>query len=127
MINIPLEAITAIGISFASIHTPYSGQNQTNPGIHLEIDNARMGYYRNSRNDNTAYVGYSLPILDTRTIRVGVMVALCSGYNSPVCGGVEFVVGQHLAVMVVPPVKFTRDDETHDSPLTFGFALRFPL
>lgn len=127
MINIPLEAITAIAFSFASIHTPYGGQNQTNPGIHLEIDNARLGYYRNSRNDNTAYVGYSVPFISTKELRIGGMVALCSGYNSPVCGGLELVVGQHLAVMVVPPVKFTRNNETHDSPLTFGFAFRVPL
>lgn len=114
-----LPNLTAVAFSIMSLHLPNDGQNQLNPGVHLEITNARMGYYRNSRDRNTAYVGYAVPFYGSKNFRVSGMVALCSGYRSPVCGGLELVVSEHLAVMVVPGVGQTAT--------TLGFAFRIPL
>jgi hypothetical protein len=120
-----IPEITAIGISLASLHLPYSGQNQFNPGIHLEAENYRAGFYRNSNNGNgmpatTSYVGYSLPIYSTKTVRIGLNVALDYGYRSPVIGGIELRLGDNVVVMAGPGVKA-------DSSTIFGFGLRFPI
>lgn len=119
-----IPEITAIAISLGSYHFDYHGQNQFNPGIHVEAENVRAGLYYNSLRRTTAYVGYSLPIARTEiagvSYKLGVLAALGSGYNSPVFGGLEFVVGQHLVLLAAPAVG------SYNSA-TVGVALRFPL
>lgn len=112
--------ITAIAFSVMSLHFPNDGQNQFNPGIHVEAENVRLGYYRNSLDRRTAYLGYSVPIYITKNFRLGGMVALGSGYKSPVIGGLEFVVSEHLVIMAVPGIP-------NYSQTTMGFAFRIPL
>lgn len=115
-----LPEITAIAFSVMSLHFPNNGQNQFNPGIHVEMENVRLGYYRNSQYRDTAYVGYTLPIYSTKNFKFGVMAALGSGYGSPVIGGLEFVVSEHLVVMAVPGIP-------NYSSTIAGFAFRIPL
>jgi hypothetical protein len=116
-----ISELTAIGISLASLHIPYDGQNQFNPGIHFEAQNARFGAYVNSRDRVTGYVGYQLPIASTNIagveIDTRVFAALASGYRSPVIGAVECVVGQRFVVLLAPTSDF--------KGITLGFALRF--
>lgn len=118
-----IPELTAIAISFASMHFPYEGQNQFNPGVHLEAENVRAGVYINSRDRVTGYVGYSLPVaLFTVTgvrYKLGLLAALGSGYKSPVLGGLEFVVGDHVVLLATPPVP--------DHSAAVGVALRFPI
>lgn len=113
------DYITAIGISLASLHVPYNGQNQFNPGLHVEADNVRAGVYYNSRSRITSYVGYSIPLYTTEGFRAGFLAALGTGYGSPVIGGVELMVGQHFTMLVVPGVP------GYSSTIA-GFALRIP-
>lgn len=118
-----IPELTAIMISFTSMHFPYNDQNQFNPGVHLEAENARAGVYINSRSRVTGYVGYSLPVARFEYAgiqnKLGVLVALGSGYESPVFGGLEFVVGDHVVMLATPPVP------NHSAAV--GFALRFPI
>lgn len=119
--------LTAIGFSLFSLHLPYGGQDQFNPGIHMESDNVRAGFYRNSNADSdlpdtTTYMGYSVPLYVSRTFRAGALVALAHGYRSPIIGGLELRVGQHFVVMAAPPIKTSK----HESPTVLGFVLRFP-
>lgn len=118
-----LPELTGVVISLASLHFPYSDQNQINPGIHVELENYRGGVYRNSNNgnglpDTTVYMGYSLPLYSTRTIRVGVNGALAYGYRSPVIGGLELRVMDHFIFVLAPKVGTNAN--------IVGFALRFP-
>jgi hypothetical protein len=118
-----LPELTAIGISLASVHIPYANQNQINPGIHLEMEDVRLGVYRNSNINNklphtTAYVGYSVPIYSTEGFRIGGNVAVAYGYRTPVIGGLELRFGSRLVVMVVPPVGISS---------VVAFAYRIPL
>lgn len=118
-----IPELTAIAISFASLHFPYEGQNQFNPGVHLEAENVRAGLYINSRDRVTGYVGYTLPVarfaVSGVQYNLGLLAALGSGYRSPVLGGVEFRVGDHVVLLATPPVP--------DHSAAVGFALRFPL
>ena len=115
-----IDYITAIGISLASLHIPHTDQRQFNPGIYVEIDNARLGYYRNSRDRNTFYVGYALPIYSQENIRVSVFGALASGYDAPFTGGLEFTIGKYLSVVGIPKLGKYNDANT------LGFSLRIP-
>jgi len=115
-----LEYITAIGISLTSLHFPNHDQNQFNPGIHVEVKDARAGVYLNSRDRITAYVGYSLPLYRSETLRIGALAALGSGYGSPIIGGLEFMVGQHFTMLAVPGIPGY-------SSTIVGFALRSPI
>ena len=115
-----LGTLTAIGISLASLHIPYEGQNQFNPGLHAEInDVVRTGVFVNSRDRVAAYVGGQLyftrfQIGDIESSVRG-FAALSTGYKSPVIGGLEFVAG-NVVVLVAPKTK--------ESAWTLGFALR---
>ena len=82
------EAITAVGISLGSWHIPHTDQTQFNPGIHVEEGNVRYGAYRNSHSKLAAYVGYTIPLWSSPegNFRAGALVALSSGYPSPVIG-----------------------------------------
>jgi hypothetical protein len=119
-----IPGITAIAISYASLHFPYTDQNQFNPGIHLEAKNARAGVYLNSHDRVTGYVGYSLSIGGTQVagvpINFGVLGALGSGYRSPIIGGLELRVGAHFTVLAVPGIK-------NVNSTALGFAVRLPL
>lgn len=119
-----IPELTAIAISYASLHFPYTGQNQFNPGIHLEAENARAGVYINSYDRVTGYVGYSLPLTSKNIagvpVRVGLLGALGSGYRSPVIGALELRVGAHFVVLAVPGIR------DHNST-ALGFAVRLPL
>ena len=119
-----IPELTAIGLSLFSYHMPYDGQNQFNPGIHLEVENVRTGLYVNSRDRVTGYLGYSLPIGSKKIggveYKLGILAALGSGYRSPVFGGLEFVVGDHVTILAAPGV-------TGYSATTLGFAVRFPI
>lgn len=119
-----LPELTAIGLSLFSLHMPFDGQNQFNPGIHLEAENVRAGVYVNSRDRVTGYVGYSLPLVSKEVAGVryqlGLLGALGSGYRSPIIGGLEFRVGDRVTLLAVPGIK-------DHSSTTVGFALRFPI
>lgn len=115
-----IAELTAIGISLASLHIPYEGQNQFNPGIHAEVNDAiRTGVFVNSRDRVCAYVGGQLYLTRTEVAGVPTSIrvfgALATGYKSPVIGGLEFVAGP--VVLLVAP-------KTNDSAWTLGFALR---
>lgn len=121
-----LPELTAIGISFASLHIPYADQNQVNPGIHAELENYRVGYYRNSNSNNglperTAYVGYVLPLYSKEIagvpVKLGVLAALDYGYKSPVIGALELKLSR-LTVMVAP-VPY--------EGVVFGFGISIPI
>jgi hypothetical protein len=121
--------LTAIGISLFSLHMPYEGQDQFNPGIHMEAGNVRAGFYRNSNTrsdlpDTTTYLGYSLPVVRSKSFRVGINVALAHGYRSPVIGSLEFRLGSYVVVNALPPVKIPSHDI--DTPAVLGFMLRIP-
>lgn len=116
----PLSLITAIAFSVGSIHIPRTDQNQINPGIHVEMEDYRAGVYYNSKRNITAYVGYSLPIVRTKDFRIGALVALGSGYDSPFIGGLDVMVDEHLTFLLVPKIS-------DYNPATIGFAVRFPL
>jgi hypothetical protein len=119
-----LPELTAISLSLFSLHFPYTGQNQFNPGIHLEAENVRVGGYLNSRDHFTGYVGYSIPIARKEIAgveyKLGVLAALGSGYQSPIIGGLEFMVGDHVKLLAAPGMKGY-------SQTVVGFALRFPI
>ena len=119
-----IAELTAIGISLFSYHMPFEGQNQFNPGIHLEVENVRVGAYVNSRDRVTGYVGYSLPIGSTKIAgveyRLGILAALGSGYRSPVIGAVELVVGDRVTLLAAPGVEGY-------SATVVGFSVRFPI
>jgi len=119
-----IPEITAIAISYASLHFPYYDQNQFNPGIHLEAENVRSGIYLNSYSRATAYVGYTLPIISTKVagipVKLGVLAALGSGYRSPIVGSAELRVGAHVVVMAVPGTR-------NNNSTVLGFAVRLPL
>lgn len=123
-----MPELTAVAFSIASLHIPYTGQNQINPGIHLEAENYRAGIYRNSNNGNglpatTMYVGYTLPLASFKvggiSNELGVLAALGRGYRSPVIGGLELRVGSRLVVLAAPPVT--------GASAVVGFGIRFPL
>lgn len=116
----PLSLVTAIAFSVGSVHIPRTDQNQINPGIHVEMEDYRVGVYYNSNRSVTAYVGYSLPLIRTESVRIGALVALGSGYSSPVIGGIEVRVGEHLSMLAVPKIA-------GNNPATVGFAVRFPI
>lgn len=121
--------LTAIAFSFMSLHIPYNGQDQFNPGIHMESGNVRAGFYRNSNSradlpDTTTYLGYSLPVVRSENVRVGINVALAHGYKSPVIGSLEFRFGDHVVINALPPVKYPKHGI--DTPAVLGFLLRFP-
>ena len=127
-----LPELTAIAFSFTSLHIPYDEQNYVNPGIHLEAENYRAGIYRNSnRRDDlahtTAYVGYSVPLGGVQTwgipIHFGALLALGSGYNSPIFGGLESRVGDRLVVLVAP---YAGGDGGKPGAV-LGFAYRIPI
>ena len=122
-----IDLITAIGISLGSLHIPHADQNQVNPGVILEAGDYRAGIYRNSLRRTTAFVGYSLPLLEGKMGRLGLLGAIGTGYHSPLMGGLEYRVGQHLAGVFVPKFKYTKDDVETESATTIGFVLRFPI
>lgn len=121
-----IPELTAIGISFASLHIPYANQNQVNPGIHAELENYRVGYYRNSNSNNglperTAYVGYVVPLYSKEIagvpIKLGLLAALDYGYKSPVIGGLELKLPR-LTILAAP---------VPGQGAVLGFALRLPI
>ena len=115
-----IAELTAIGISLASLHMPYEGQNQFNPGLHAEInDVVRAGVFVNTDRVVAGDVGGQVYL--TRSDIAGVPTsvrlfgAFSSGYSPPVIGGMEFVVGS-VVVLLTPKVR--------EHPWTLGFALR---
>lgn len=118
-----IAELTAIGISLASLHIPFTGQNQFNPGIHAEINDViRTGVYINSRDRVSVYVGGQLRLLHGELHGLNIQLrgfgGLSSGYRSPVIGGLELVAG-NVVVLLAP--------KTRDSAWTIGFALRKEL
>ena len=115
-----LLELTAIGISLASLHIPYEGQNQFNPGIHGEFNDViRAGVFVNSRDRVASYVGGQIYFgrfqIGGVESSIRGFAALSTGYKSPVIGGLEFVAGNVVA-LVAPKTK--------ESAWTLGFALR---
>ena len=119
-----LPELTAIGISLASLHFPYDGQNQFNPGLHLEAERYRAGVYVNSREHITIYAGYAYPLTQFRVGGVGfnlsIMGAVGTGYKSPVIGGLELNVNKRLVFLAVPGIKGI-------SSTTVGFGVLIPV
>jgi hypothetical protein len=118
-----IAELTAVGISLASLHIPFTGQNQFNPGIHAEVnDVVRTGVFVNSRDRVSAYVGGQLYLTRTEIAGIPTSIrvfgALATGYKSPVIGGLELVAGS--VVLLIAP-------KTNDSAWTLGFALRKEL
>lgn len=111
-------SITAIGLTLASYHFKRNDQNEFNPGIYVEANYVRMGYYRNSHNRNTAFLGVGVPFYRSGTLRASGVLALASGYRSPVIGGLELVVREHFVLNLVPPTS-------PDQRGVVGFAVRF--
>jgi hypothetical protein len=125
--SIMILELTAVVFSLASLHMPYSGQDQFNPGIHVEAGNVRAGFYRNSNAccnlpDTTTYVGYSIPLIVSETFRAGLNISLDIGYRSPVMGNMEFRVGEHVVIVAAPPIKY----RGYEYPTIVGLLLRFP-
>jgi len=99
---------TAIAISIASYHFDREvAHNEVNPGIFVELNHdVVVGVYRNSHWRNTVLVARQWSFGQVGAVKVGAMAGLCTGYDTPVCGGLTVGVG-NLALIVIPPVGST--------------------
>lgn len=74
--------LTVPGISY---HGDRSTRwNEVNPGLGIEHDDIVAGYYRNSFDKDTVYVGYVWRPIKTRYLRAGLFSAFATGYPVPV-------------------------------------------
>lgn len=100
---------TAIAISLASYHFDREVKhNEVNPGVFVELNDAYVvGLYRNSNWRTTALVARQFSWYDSGGLKVGLLAGVCTGYRKPVCGGLTVGLGEHITLLVAPPVSGT--------------------
>lgn len=94
-----------VGLHLASVHVPDRNQNNVNPGVYVITQGGQIaGYYRNSFERDTFYVG--------QTVKAGpldVGLVLASGYRNHCdgtnCGGMSrYAINPVVAVSYALPV-----------------------
>lgn len=121
--------LVAFLIPLASIHMPYGGQNQFNPGLAAEFTvpelklprslSFAVGAYENSYEKTTAFGQVVWTAYRAGDFRAGGSIGLGTGYDQPVVGGL-FVSYGHVHVTFIPPSGGGR-------PAVAALALRIPV
>lgn len=115
---------TAIAISIASYHFDRKVEhNEVNPGVFVELNHDYVvGVYRNSHWRTTVLAVRQFQFGSIGPAQVGAMVGVCSGYETPICGGLTVAVG-NVSFLIVPPIKAS-DGATRG---VIGVSWRQPL